>query len=147
MSNEASSTTNEGDLAPTSSREFTKMELELHSFFNETTHPSSDTMKVTIDREWDLLGNLGNFPKNVERIVWAWRENDHQFIGVGLTNGSFVYIHVIEKEEDYLVIPVSDEDGLDFFKPIQLRHKERKTSGEGAEFTLEDGMFDLADEV
>ncbi len=99
-------------------------------------------MKVEIDTNWDPSGDIGTFPQNIERIVWAHRENGEQFIGVELTNRTFVYVHVLEEEQDYLVVPVGDEEGLDFFKPHCLR---RQNPIE--DFNPDEGLFDLADEV
>lgn len=128
---------------PSSSREFTKMEVDLHRLFSicSASTPRA-TMKVDINTTWDPSGDLGEFPKNIERIVWAHRENGEQYIGVELTNNSFVYIHVIEEEETYLVVPVGDEEGLDFFKPQGLRKSKRLE-----DFNPDEGLFDLADEI
>jgi hypothetical protein len=142
MSNAESSTTPEDDASPPSSRDFTKTELDVNTFFHGSIQPSHK-MKVTIDRDWDPYADLGDFPTNVERIVWAWRDETtkEQFIGLVLTNGTYVYIHVVEAEEDYLIVPVIDEDSLDFFKPREMRAREPSF------FEDDDGMFDLADEV
>lgn len=143
MSNEASSITSAGAAVPPSFREFTKMELDIHNLFNGDSDPPAYAMKVEIDTQWDPSGDLGDFPKNIKRIVWAHRENGEQWIGVELTNKTFVYVHVYEDEEDYLVVPVGDEEGLDFFKPQVLRSKDRKDSDD---FYPDEGVFDLADE-
>jgi hypothetical protein len=142
MSNEGFSTTSGDDAAPLSSREFTKMDLDIHQFLNDPTRPPTDTMKVEINTEWDPSGNLGDFPRNIKRIVWAHRENGEQFIGMELTNTAFVYIRVQEETEEYLVVPLGDEEGLDFFTPQVLRRNQPVE-----DFCFDEGIFDLADEV
>jgi hypothetical protein len=142
MSNEASSTTNGDAGAPPSSREFTKMDLEIHTLFSPGTHPPADTMKVEINTEWDPSGDLGDFPKNIKRIVWAHRETGEQWIGLELTNTTFVYVHVFEETQEYLVVPVGNEEGLDFFKPLVLRRRDSPPE----DFYPDEGVFDLADE-
>ena len=141
MSTEESSTTTEGDVVPPFSPEFIKMDPDTLVRVQWST-PSSDRMKVDINTEWDPSGDLGDFPRNIDHVVWAHRENGEQWIGVALTNKTYVYIHVIEEEEDYLVVPVGDEEGLDFFKPRALR----KTAPV-EEFYPDEGLFDLADEM
>jgi len=98
-------------------------------------------MKVVIDTNWDPSGDLGDFPRNIKRIVWAHRENGQQWIGVELTNKCFVYVSVLEEEEDYLVVPVGNEEGLEFFKPHALRKDDPVE-----DYDADEGVFDLADE-
>lgn len=97
-------------------------------------------MNMTINTEWDPFADLGTFPLNVETILWTWQEEHFLYFAVALTNGSYVYVRV-EDEDDFLVVPVSDEEGLDFFKPLALRPRHVPE-----DFNPDEGMFDLADE-
>jgi hypothetical protein len=99
-------------------------------------------MNVTVNTEWDPFADLGNFPLNVETTLWTWQEEHRLHFAVALTNGTYVYVRV-ENDDDFLVIPVSDEEGLDFFKPLLLKGRPRNTE----DFNPDEGMFDLADEV
>lgn len=102
---------------------------------------STSKMNITINRDWEPCVDIGNFPLNVETTLWTWQEEHFLHFGVSLTNGAYIYVRV-EDDEDFLIVPVSDEEGLDFFKPLALRT--RRTP---EDFNPDEGLFDLADEI
>lgn len=89
---------------------------------------SIDSSKLVVDKEWDAnAGRIENFPNNIDYELWYtyyYREVDNELVLCGafqLTNNVYVYIEFQQKEDRYIVVPVSNESMLDFFKPDHMK--------------------------